>query len=286
MLNICIVYSLIILCCTLYQSQAHPCPHPRVQESEITTQSASQKLVEVLVSLGQISSNLVTISCLQPQDSFTMNNAHTNLDHSVEESYIEIWSEFEIESWALISFTRGNCSTSLMCELKNQRVISHLCSHQLDQGTDTFHQTAAQELRECQASTRQIKCNIVSVSVQQPLNLCSIILDFHSFSLVNIPFYCSWNSTASKFAATFILLQTPSHSFGTEAMRVKPRVMLCLCTHTPIIRVWDVSCSWGASVVVCEWSCYAPVERIWVLWLTMNLSLNWVIDSSWGCLTC
>jgi hypothetical protein len=152
--------------------------------------------------------------------------------------------------WALISFTWGNYSTSLMCKLQNQRVIPHLCSHQLDQGTYTFHQTAAQELLECQASTRQIKCNIVSVSVQQRLNLYSIILDLHSFSLVNIPIYYSWSSTASKFATTFLLLQTPLHSFGTEAMRGKPRVMQCLCTHTPIIRVWGLcGCLWV--VVLC-----------------------------------
>jgi hypothetical protein len=154
--------------------------------------------------------------------------------------------------WALISFTRENCSTSLMCELQNQRVIPHLCSHQLDQGTDTIHQTAAQELLEYQVSIRQIKCNIVSISVQQPLNLCLIILDLHSFSLVNIPFYCSWSTTASKFATTFLLLKNHPHSFGTEAMRVKPRVMHCLCTHISIIRVWDVSCSWEVSMVVCE----------------------------------
>jgi hypothetical protein len=34
--------------------------------------------------------DLVTVSCLQPQDSFTMNNAHTNLDHSLEDSYVEV----------------------------------------------------------------------------------------------------------------------------------------------------------------------------------------------------
>jgi hypothetical protein len=66
LLNISIVCSLIILCCTLCQSQAHPCPHPRVQESEITTPFASQKLVEVLLSPAQIPSNLVTVSCMQP----------------------------------------------------------------------------------------------------------------------------------------------------------------------------------------------------------------------------
>jgi hypothetical protein len=150
---------------------------------------------------------------------------------------------------------------------------------QLDQGSDTFHQTTAQQLLEYQASTRQIKFNTVSVSAQQPLNLCSIILDLNILSLVNIPIYCSRSSIASQFSSTFLLLQTLQDSFGTEAIRGKPRVMQCLCANTPIIRVWGL-CGWLWVVVL------APAEWIWVLWLTMNLSLNWVSDSSWGCLTC
>jgi hypothetical protein len=88
------------------------------------------------------------------------------------------------------------CSTSLMCEhpsiwAAEPASHTHLYSHLQVQGTNTFHRTAAQELLEYQGSTRQIKCNIISISVQQPLNLCSMFLDLHSFSLVNIPFFCS-----------------------------------------------------------------------------------------------
>jgi hypothetical protein len=70
---------------------------------------------------------------------------------------------------------------------------------QLDQGSDTFHQPVAQQLLEYQASTRQIKFNTVSVSSQQPQNLCSIILDLNILSLVNFPIYCSRSSTLLKW---------------------------------------------------------------------------------------
>jgi hypothetical protein len=71
-------------------------------------------------------------------------------------------------------------STWVMCELQYEGVIPH----QLDHGPDTFHQAAAQDFLECQASARQTNCNIVSVSVQQPPFLCSVIIDSYSLSLV------------------------------------------------------------------------------------------------------
>jgi hypothetical protein len=136
-----------------------------------------------------------------------------------------------------------------MCELQNQGVIPH----QLDHGPDTFHQAAAQDFLECQASPKQTNCNIVSISVQQLLILCSIILDLHSFSLVKIPIFLflkiyhlhNWLQHSFFFKLTLIasvpklwgrspgscnayVLAPQYQSMGTMCWIVSGRVMLLL----------------------------------------------------------
>jgi hypothetical protein len=48
------------------------------------------------------------------------------------------------------------------------------------QDTISNHRTGAQELLEFQASPDQFTCNTISVSCNQPLKLCSVVLDLHS----------------------------------------------------------------------------------------------------------